>query len=270
MTSTPSLTAIHRYPVKSMMGESLNAAAVGPRGLIGDRQFALGDPATGKIVSAKNPGKWPGLFNFRAAFAPPSAQGPVSITLPDGHTVSSDHPELGAILSSVLGRAVTLLSASPAGAELEEYWPDMEELPHRGVITDEKLPPGTFFDCATVHLLTTATLDELRSLHPAGRIEPRRFRPNLIVSTPPEMTGFVENDWIGKEMTIGPEVRLKITGACPRCVMTTLAQDDLPRDPAVLRTAARHNSAHVGVYASVLSGGNARRGDPVVVHEPLK
>jgi uncharacterized protein YcbX len=54
-------------------------------------------------------------------------------------------------------------------------------------------------------------------------------------------------------------------GPCPRCVMTTLAQDDLPRDPMVLRTAAVHNGAHVGVYASVIHGGTIRRGDPVKV-----
>jgi uncharacterized protein YcbX len=141
----------------------------------------------------------------------------------------------------------------------------MEELPKRDVVTDEALPPGTFFDCATVHLLTTATLAELQSLYPAGRIEPRRFRPNFIVSTPAEAKGFVENEWIGKMLSIGDQVQLKITGPCPRCVMTTLAQDDLPRDPMVLRTAAKHNGAHVGVYASVLRGGTIRRGDPVTL-----
>ena len=45
------------------------------------------------------------------------------------------------------------------------------------------LPAGTFFDAAVVHLVTTATLDRLRSLYPEGRFEPRRFRPNIIVAT---------------------------------------------------------------------------------------
>ncbi len=262
--TAPSVAAIHRYPVKSMMGESLNASAVGPMGLAGDRRYALGDPATGKVVSAKNPGKWPALFAFRAAFATPAADGRVLITLPDGRVVPSDDPDLPAALSAALGRGVTFLSASPEGAQLEEFWPDMAELPHRGVVTDENLPPGTFFDCATLHLLTTATLDHLRGLHPAGRFEPRRFRPNLIVATPPGQAGFVENAWVGRELSIGPDVRLKVTGPCPRCVMTTLPQDDLPRDPAVLRTAAQHNGAHVGVYATVVRGGTVRRGDAVV------
>jgi len=45
--------------------------------------------------------------------------------------------------------------------------------------------------------------------------------------------------------------------------MTTLPQGDLPRDPGILRTAAQHNRANVGVYAAVLEGGTIRRGDPV-------
>ena len=74
---------------------------------------------------------------------------------------------------------------------------------------------------------------------------------------------FVENAWIGHTLAIGDEVRLSITGPCPRCVMTTLPQGDLPRDPRILRTAAQHNEVNVGVYAAVLRGGTIRRGDPV-------
>jgi MOSC domain-containing protein YiiM len=45
--------------------------------------------------------------------------------------------------------------------------------------------------------------------------------------------------------------------------MITLPQSDLPRDPGILRTAARHNETNVGVYATVVRGGTLRRGDPV-------
>jgi uncharacterized protein YcbX len=74
---------------------------------------------------------------------------------------------------------------------------------------------------------------------------------------------FVENAWIGRTVRIGEVVRLSITGPCPRCVMTTLAQGDLPKDSGILRTAARHNEVNVGVYASVVRGGNVRRGDAI-------
>ena len=47
--------------------------------------------------------------------------------------------------------------------------------------------------------------------------------------------------------------------------MTTLPQGDLPKDPGILRTAAQHNQANVGVYADVITGGTTRRGDPVTL-----
>jgi uncharacterized protein YcbX len=139
----------------------------------------------------------------------------------------------------------------------------MEGLDFRDTVTDFALPAGTFFDCAVVHLLTTATLDRLAELYPRGRFEVRRFRPNIVVQPASGERGFIENTWVGHTLAVGDEVRLSITGPCPRCVMTTLPQADLPRDPDILGTAARHNDVHVGVYAAVVQGGMIRRGDSV-------
>ncbi len=266
-----SVGTLYRYPVKSMMGEELNAAMVGPKGIVGDRLFALSDPTTGKVASAKNPSKWPNLFAFRATYTAPleSTKIPsVRITLPDGESVLSDSAELEAVLSDSLGKPVCFMSGAPASGTLEEYWPDIEGgLPKRDEVTDEAMPAETFFDLAMVHILTTATMNELRRLHPEGRVEARRFRPNIVIATPPESSGFVEKDWIGKVLAIGDEVKFKITGPCPRCVMTTLAQADLPKDNGILRTAVQHNNAHVGIYASVISGGKIRRGDEVRIED---
>ncbi len=132
-----------------------------------------------------------------------------------------------------------------------------------GVALAQGLPEGTFFDAAVVHVLTTATLDRLRELYPLGRFEVRRFRPNIVVETGGGEKDFVENAWIGQVLAIGETVRLSISGPCPRCVMTTLPQSDLPRDAGILRAAVQHNRANVGVYASVLQGGKVRRGDSV-------
>jgi uncharacterized protein YcbX len=87
----------------------------------------------------------------------------------------------------------------------------------------------------------------------------------VVVSTGPDQQGFVENDWIDHTVAVGDKVRLRITGPCPRCVMTTLPQGDLPKDAGILRTAAQNNQANVGVYADVIAGGPIRRGDSVTL-----
>ena len=261
------IVSLWRYPVKSMQGEELNACVVGDRGLLGDRAYALVDAADGKIASAKNPRKWPHLFAFRAGYPEaPHAENeaaPVRITLPDGTVLDGARPDLSAILKPILGRDAVLKAAPPDKPVLEEYWPDLEGLNHRDTVTDETMPAGTFFDLAPVHLLTTATLARLGSLYPQGRFEVRRFRPNLLVALEGEPRAFVENDWVGRTLLVGNEVRLRIIRPCGRCVMTTLPQVDLPHDSGILRTAVRHNSGNVGVYATVLQGGTVRGGDGV-------
>ena len=248
-----------------MMGEELNASEVTERGLLGDRAYALVDSSDGKVATAKNPRKWPRLFDFRATFIEPVRAvvklPPVRIALPNGTTVVSGHPDVNQILSKALNRDVTLRAAQRGEVNAEEYWPDMEGLDHRDTVTDFTLPEETFFDCAMVHLLTTATLDRLRELYPQGRFEVRRFRPNIVVETASGDNSFVENGWIGRMLGIGDEVRLNITGPCGRCVMTTLAQGELPKDSGILRAAVQHNRANVGVYAAVVRGGTIRRGD---------
>jgi MOSC domain-containing protein len=268
-TEAGTVVGLWRYPVKSMMGEELNATEITERGLLGDRQFALVDAATGKVAGAKNPRKWGNFFDFRAVYVePPEANATlpaVRLTLPNGTTLTTEGANVNEVLSGALGRAVELTQVeAEQESSAEEYVPDIEGLDHRDTVTEWELPGGTFYDLAVVHLLTTATLDHLRELYPAGRFEARRFRPNIVISTAER--GFVENDWLGRTITVGETVRLRITRPCPRCVMTTLAQGDLPKDPGILRTAAQNNAANVGVYADVISAGAIHRGDPVVLN----
>ena len=258
--------SIGRYPVKSMLGESLEVADVTERGLRGDRAFAMVDVETGKVVSAKNPRRWPDLFTFRAAFAAPFREGgaipPARITLPDGATLDTDQPDVEARLSAAVGRPVRLARSAFRGATGEGYWPDHDWLPTPDATFDVPLPEGTFFDGAMVHLLTTATLDRLHALGPASRFDVRRFRPNFVIEPEGDVAGFVEDGWIGRTLAVGG-ARLRIDRPCPRCVMTTLPQDDLPKDPGVLRTVVQQHAGDVGVYASVVQGGPVARGDVV-------
>jgi uncharacterized protein YcbX len=263
------VVSIWRYPVKSMIGEELNSSYVTERGLIGDRVYALIDQQTGKVASAKNPGKWGKLFDFHAAFidSPQTAENipPVRITLPDGSQIFSNHGEIDRTLSKVLSREVSVMNSSLEKPSYEEYWPDIEGLAQRKTVTDEAMPPQTFFDIAVIHLLTTSTIDRLRELYPEGRFEVRRFRPNIVVeSEASEEKDFIENSWVDMKLRIGEEIVLKVIGPCTRCVMTTLPQGDLPKDLGILRTVAKYNQVHAGVYASVHQGGTIHRGDNIL------
>jgi uncharacterized protein len=279
-TELGAVVSLWRYPVKSMQGEELTSAQMGDHGLLGDRAYALVDRADGKVATAKNPGKWPSLFACRATFIEPSGSGarvaPVRMTLPDGTVVTSEQRDCNQVLSQALNREVTLAATErgrvvgvPSSvsaswtAQAEEYWPDMEGLDYRDTVTDFALPPGTFFDCATVHLLTTATLNRLRDCYPQGRFEVQRFRPNIVVDPVGGERAFVEDAWIGHTLAIGDEVQLSITGPCGRCVMTTLAQGELPTDGEILHTVVQHHQGQVGVYAAVVRGGTIRCGDRV-------
>ena len=266
--SIGSVLSVWRYPVKSMMGEELKSTRLSERGLLGDRAYALMDRATGKVVSAKNPRKWPSLFKFRAALMdPPDMREripPVMITPPNGTKVNSEQADIDRVLSNALDSDVSLKSQAPERPLLEEYWPDLENMAHRETVTEEAMPPDAFFDCAVVHLLTTATLTTAKPVS-RGKLRAAPLSAESGVAPSSADSGFVENSWVGRTIAIGEQVRLLITQTTGRCVMTTLAQGDLPKDLGILRTAVQANQANVGVYASVTHGGVIRCNDPVTI-----
>jgi uncharacterized protein YcbX len=137
---------------------------------------------------------------------------------------------------------------------------------------ESPVAPGAFFDLFPMTVLTTSTLKQLNTLQPQTRFDERRFRMNLIVET--KENGFVENEWVNHELTIGDGVRLRVVVPDSRCVMTTLAQEELPQDRDVLRTLVKHNKIQVadvgqypcaGVYATVRTPGILRLLDQVRV-----
>ena len=280
--ATARVDALFRYPVKSMKGAEVDATFVGERGLLGDRAYALVDEETAKVASAKHPRRWGVLFECAAEYIEEPRVGsplpPVRITLPDGGSVHSDDPGVNDALSRVVGRRVRLEAHPPEGAMLEMYRPVIAGIPEaqRETVTEERIAlvaPGTFFDAAPLHVVTTATLARLGELAPQSRFPAQRFRPNVVVAVDAD-PGFVENEWVNHSVSFGAELRTSVFLAAPRCVMTTLAQDDLPRDSAVLQTIARHNrfdipglgpSSCVGVYALVTTSGTTRKEDPVEI-----
>ncbi|MBV9787419.1 MAG: MOSC domain-containing protein [Chloroflexi bacterium] len=285
-----SVVSLWRYPVKSMQGEQIDTTAITERGILGDRAYAILDRETGHVASAKHPRKWSKLIACRAAFVePPQLGAPlpaIAITLPDGQVVSSAQPDIDRILSRLFEREVSLVTTLAASPTREADRTPIDGTPEQELIRAEPMaiasPSGTFFDYAPVHLLTTATIARLQALFPAGRFDVRRFRPNIVVAPAAQVEGFVENDWLGRAIVIGAEAapRLDLIDPSPRCVVTTLAQEDLPRDPGILRTIAQHNAAAsvtaapgvvfpavAGVYAAVRRDGTIRQHDPIFLSE---
>jgi len=278
--------ALWRFPVKSMLGEELDAADLTEGGIVGDRAYALVDRETGKVASAKHPKLWPNLLGCRAAFVEPPRPGdevpPARIELADGNAVLTDAEDVDAVLSRFFGRDVELARAAQNGYTIDQYHPDEENYDpdgHRDEVVEAQLgaaffnerglpsavPEGSFFDLFPLSVLTTSSLDQLGELEPQSRFDLRRFRMNVIVDTPAR--GFVENEWVGRTLAIGDDVQLGVSLPDPRCVMPSLAQEDLPRDSKILKALAQHNRIDVagalypcaGVYAVAEATGTIRR-----------
>lgn len=118
------VTALWRYPVKSMQGEVLDTTVLAERGLLGDRAYAVRDVATGHIASAKHPRQWGQLLACRATYLEPPRPGaplpPMQITLPDGAVCRSDQADIDAILSRL--RQSVILPDQPPAAGRRQGW----------------------------------------------------------------------------------------------------------------------------------------------------
>ena len=287
------VAALWRFPVKSMKGERLDHAEVTAQGILGDRAYGLIDAINGKVAAGKNPKLFRGLLDCQAVFMEQPRTGhdlpPVQITLPDGTSVASDSSNIDRVLSAYFGRELRLAQKAPDDFTIDQYHPDMTGLHpagYRDTTVEQKLgsalfadmgttspiPVGSFLDLFPVTVLTTSTLEQLSEFQPLSRFDQRRFRMNVVVNT--QADGFIENDWIGRTLTIGDTVRLNIVMPDPRCVMTTLAQDELPKDTDILKALTRHNRVQVGaaglfpcagVYAMVEVPGVIRTGDRVAL-----
>jgi uncharacterized protein len=281
------VATLHRFPVKSMLGECLSEAWADERGLRGDRAFAVVDVETGSVASAKHPRRWGALLACRAHFVtPPAREGAlpaVAIAFPDGTSITSDDPQVDAVLSAYLGRPVRLAAQAPPTAAFDDYWPDMEGVSPEGrrdTFTSEPVarfaPAGTFFDMSAFHVVTAQSMAALDEALPASVIALPRFRPNIAIAIAgvASARGFVENAWVGRVLSVGEQLAMKLLMPTMRCVMTTLAQDALPSDPEVLRGLVRENLVAapdgkrypcIGVYGSLArkksAGGTIRVGD---------
>jgi uncharacterized protein len=269
--TAPILSEIRRYPVKSMQGELVDRAALTSRGIGGDRVYALRDAETGKVLSAKNPRIASALLSCRAVT---TGEGVVVTVGQSGAEFGVADPRLTTELSELLGRSVCVDASARTGDVYESYWPVVEDTVLSDVEIDlpiASLPGGaSFADVAPLQILAEESVDHLRTLNPALQLSMDRFRPSLAFRT--TETGFVEKHWTNRAASLGGS-RLSFGAESPRCVMTTVAQLDLPHQVEVLKTIARHNRvdyggfgkfACLGVYADVAEPGEIAVGDPLL------
>ena len=231
MELSATIKRLWRYPVKSLLGESATELSLDHRGVIGDRWYAISN-SQGKFGSGKNTRRFrkiEGLFDFQAKYEDDN----LLVTFPDGRIFKGDDSNINQELSSVLGQPVTLVSE--------------KDISH--------------FDADSLHLVTTASLKWLKNLLPKSAINERRFRPNLLIDIPGN--GLIEHDWVGKKLLIGRELEIEITSLTDRCMMTSMAQEELNRDRNIAKTISRYSQHNFGVYAKIIKPGIIHVGDNI-------
>lgn len=229
---------IWRFAVKSMAGEQLDECEVGERGIPGDRGWAIRDETKDKLATGS---RFPVLMQCAARYREQPTNESVShvdMRLPDGQLVGSDAPDVNARLTELLEKPVSL-SSLQQDTNAEHY-----------------------FDVATIHVLTTASLTEMSRLNPDGIWDVRRFRPNFFVETDPSLKGLVEFEWGGRILRIG-EVEIKCEIPTERCAMAMSAQAELPKDESILRLINEVANKNLGMYAGVNKPGLVRVRDVV-------
>ena len=271
------IKSIWRYPIKSMAGESLKESMLSQRGLVGDRSYALHDGRS--ICSAK---KYAQLMNYSVQYdSEPDGINIPPVTLEIGNTaVNSEDSNLNELLTREIGTKVTLDKLRPddnleyyrrskeqqpieeirnvLGLEEGEAFPDFSEFPDSSF--EFSTPPGTFFDAYPLLILTTNSLNRLQQLTKGTVIDERRFRPNLLIDADELEVGFIEERWRDQFLEIGDTI-IKLTLPCPRCVMTTIAFQDLKKAPQIMRTLVQENHHKLGIYGEVVKSGKIQIGD---------
>jgi uncharacterized protein YcbX len=271
-----------RYPVKSMVGETVETIELDDLGVVGDRTWAARDIERGGIRGAKKIGP---LMRLAAHDL---GDGDVEITLPDAATVRTSDSDVHERVSAALDHPVRLERLRPAddlehyrrggpdsddimvemraifGREDDEPLPDFTIFPP--TIAEFESPPGTYYDAFPLMVMTTAALAALGRALPDSNVDVRRFRPSLVIDTGDDgadasTPGHPEFDWSGRRATLG-SATIEFGAPCPRCVMVTREIDDeIPADRSILRHIVRDLGQNLGVYATVVRPGRVALGD---------
>ncbi|MBZ9736464.1 MOSC domain-containing protein [Mesorhizobium sp. CA9] len=230
------VSQLWRYPASSLAGERRDAISVGLRTVDGDRLFGLVDASDGEIARPDREARWHKvpLIRTRLSEAPVNREWQLEVAVPGGEWLPAPDPESDRAVSAFLGFEASI---RPFGAQ--NATPG-----YAGPLTEAR------YAKAPIHLLTTASLARLKTLHPEGTPDPRRFRPNIVVEMDPVEGAFPETQWIGRKLAVG-DLLLTVSEPCRRCGFTIIAQDGFDTDPGILRNLVRHNAHNLGVYCTV-------------------
>ncbi|SDO11787.1 MOSC domain-containing protein [Alkalicoccus daliensis] len=234
---------IIRYPVKSMRGQQVKKIEMMPYGLYGDRSHVLIDKTrSDKFLTIT---QYPALLKYTAEFDGPDDKNqfpPLRITSPQGEILQWESNTLREKIETASKREVAFEAYSP------EYVPF-------GAIEEEN-----------ILIVTEASLKKLEKIYGRGEIAAARFRPNLILSLNDEEP-FTEERWIGKTLSIGTEVKLKVKRTCDRCMIITVDPDTAESDPALLKTVVKERQNQFGIYCAVETSGTIHQNDEVYLLE---
>lgn len=222
------VASLHRYPVKSMLGEQVERLEVDARGGVGDRSWAV-TTGDGKIGSGKAGPRFaalPGLQLLRARIV----DGTVLVRFPDGLELPVDDRATAGLVGEHVGRAVGLAPE-----------------------TD-----GSHFDDGPVSLLGTASVSAVEA-GLGAEVAAGRFRANAVLRTAEPWS---EDAWEGRRLRLGG-VLLDVVATSPRCVMVDAATAERPAQPGVLTTLGRLHQAELGIVAEVVEAGVVEVGDEV-------
>jgi uncharacterized protein YcbX len=259
-----------------MLGEELSEAKLGEEGIPADRSWGARDELRGDFFVAK---RVAALMSCAAWY---EGDDPIPrIRLPDGQSFPADADGAALRLGAAIGREVSLWPVVPEarqaepqdGRNLADEMRDLLAREEHEPLPDFSNPPrelleiyarnGPFFDAYPLLLLTRRSIESLAAAEPELRLDPRRFRPSLLIEGA-NAGAFPEQQWIGRRLRVGKAI-VKVQSTCIRCAMTTHGFADLPKQPRVMRTLVRESDGNLGVYATVETPGEVRAGDSITL-----
>jgi uncharacterized protein len=229
--------AIFRYPVKSMRGETLDAANLGWHGLDGDRRLALRRLDDRSDFPWLTASRLPDLLRFTPQRRENGAHAdiPTHVRTPDGEEM----PVFGENLATEVGRR------------------------HKAPVQMMQLKHG-IFDDACISVIALDTVREIARLSGQSP-DVRRFRPNILVRSLRSVP-FEEDKWLGGVLSFGEgddAPAITVTMHDVRCSMVNLDPDSASSAPEVLKAVVRANRNNAGIYGTVTRVGRLAVGQTI-------